>query len=126
MNFKTVNLYASGLFFALFLLLALGPQVLFLLLDVPDGETARFLARRAGVLFLGLGLLAQLTKGTSDSEVIRSISLSFAVAFLGLIILGLFEYWRGFVNFMIFGPIAVELTFAFLYLTIARKEKLSS
>lgn len=88
------------------------PEVIFWLFALPDGEAVRVLAKRAGVLFLGLALVLILTRSHAPNPSRRTIQIAFAVMLCAMALLGFVEWRGGGVGPGIWSAICVELLLA--------------
>lgn len=102
----------SGL---LFLVLLFMPWLVHLLFNIASDPATDLMSRRAGVLFLGLGVIAFQARNAPQSSLRRAISLGFAIMWAGLALLGLMEFSRGLAGLGIWVAIVIETVLAALY-----------
>ena len=69
-----------------------------MLFGIDEHSSALFIGRRAAMLFLGLAVLTWFIRNAGYSESRQAVCLCLAVSMLGLAILGIFEYLRGFAS----------------------------
>ncbi len=100
------------LFFALFINLVWVPDIPFWLFDLQGNEVAEILAKRAGVLFLGLCVLCFAARRSQSPEVQRLIALSVWVAMGGMAVLGIYEFLRGAVGPGMWVAVIIEILIA--------------
>ncbi|WP_412562771.1 hypothetical protein [Thalassobius sp. MITS945101] len=81
---------------------------------LPTDSTVGFVARRAGVMFLGLAVLSIAAMFLQQNRGLAAFALS--VPWLALAVLGSFEHLRGFVGGEIYPAIAIEATLGLLLL----------
>ncbi len=111
---------AASVFFAgLFVVFLFAPQLVYWLLGILGGPDASFIARRAAMLFLGLGVLCWFARKACVSPARSAVCLGVASAMGGLAVLGLFELLREYAGFGILLAIAVELVVAVSFLRFA-------
>ncbi|SFR48178.1 hypothetical protein [Litoreibacter janthinus] len=120
MTFDVVNKLAFAITAALCLVLLFFPAPIYWLFSIDASASADFIARRAAMLFAGFSVLALVTSDTESDEVRQVVSLAFAVSMAGLMILGLFELFRGVAGLGIMLAVAVEAFFAFYYIRFWR------
>jgi hypothetical protein len=82
---------------------------------LPTDSSVGFVARRAGVMFLGLAALSMAAMLLQQNRGLAAMALS--VPWLGLAILGGFEHLRGFVGAEIYPAIAIETTLGLMLLS---------
>lgn len=67
------------------------PQLAYWLFGLPENALGNFLAKRAGILFLGLSLLVFMARDTRSAEVIKLLAASGAVSMGAMALLGFYE-----------------------------------
>ncbi|WP_424972719.1 hypothetical protein [Dinoroseobacter sp. S76] len=97
---------------ALCVTLLCAPEVVFWLFDLAEGDTARVLAKRAGVLFLGLALILFLTRTHAPNPSRRVVQTACAVMLGAMALLGALDWARGAVGAGIWCAIFVEILLA--------------
>ena len=117
-NFRGLSIINAIVSFLLFFTLFLAPQLIFVLFEVEGNTSASFLARRAGLLFLGYALITYFARNAEHSNIRQAIALGMGSAWLSLAVLGALELIRGFVGFGILLAMVAELLLAFAYLSV--------
>lgn len=117
-NFKNVSTVMAVIAFTLFCILLLAPEVIFTLFQVPGNESAYFIARRAALLFLGIGVISWYGRSAAHSESRQAICIGLSASMLALAALGLFEFARGSVGLGIFLAVAAEVLIGGAYFRI--------
>ncbi len=105
------------------LLLFFAPEMIFTLFQVQGNESAFFISRRAGMLFLGIAIFSWLGRNASNSDSRQAICVGMSISMLALAILGVFEFTRNFVGIGIFLAIITELALAIAYFHIWSSHK---
>ncbi|ESP92547.1 MULTISPECIES: hypothetical protein [Pseudoalteromonas] len=118
MQFKTLSVVTATIAGFLFVALLLFPEFMYSLFQIPQTESASFMARRAAILFLTLGILSWLMRNAEHSESRQMVCLSFIIMMFGLAILGTFEYVREYAGVGIGLAIVTELALGFAYLKV--------
>ncbi len=118
LNYRLISLLSSSISFALFMCLLFLPEPIFWLFQIEGSESAYFISRRASILFLGYAVISYFSRFAENSEIRQAIILGYMFLWLGLAVLGLFEFLRAYVGVGIFLAIIAE-TFLFIsYLSI--------
>lgn len=115
-KFSTISILSASVSFVLFVLLLVFPQPIYSLFNVEGNASAYFFTRRAALLFLGLAIIAFLSRNALHSTSRQAICLGIGMTMLTLCLLGAIEYFRGFVGVGIFAAMAGELVIAIGYL----------
>ncbi len=123
MTFRSINLAASLVCIALSAILIFLPELIYFLFSLNGADIGDFLARRAGMLFLGLVTLLYLSRDAKASPTRTAIAAGLAVAFTGLALLGAYEYFRGYAGAGIWLAIITETCFAIAYTYVLRKDQ---
>ncbi|MBQ4836620.1 hypothetical protein [Pseudoalteromonas luteoviolacea] len=118
MQFKTLSIVTAIIAGFLFVALLLFPELMYSLFQIPQTESASFMARRAAILFLTLGILSWLMRNADHAESRKMVCLSFIIMMFGLAGLGAFEYVRGYAGVGIGLAIATELALGLAYLKV--------
>jgi len=85
------------------------------LFQIQGNDLGDFLAKRAGVLFLGLTVLCYYSRNSYTAEVQDLVSLAVGLSMGVMAFLGIFEFTRGTVGSGIFLAVVIESTIAFLF-----------
>jgi len=117
-NFKNVSIATAAVGFSLFFNLLVLPEPLFMLFEIPETESAFFIARRTALLFLGICIMSWAGRNAEHSESRQAISLGLAISMIGLVILGSAEFIRGYVGMGIGLAILPEVLLSAAYLNI--------
>ena len=117
-KFKPLSIFTAVLALTLFLSLLFLPEPIFFIFQIPEADSAFFIARRAAMLFLGIAVLCWLGRGAPNSPLRQSVCMGLAVAMLGLACLGAFEYLRGFAGAGIGLAVITEAIIGAAYLKI--------
>jgi hypothetical protein len=123
-EYKNLSIGFAVLCGVLSFLLFLFPDFILWLFAVDTSEGARFISRRAGILFLGLGVISYASRNADHSVARQAICLGVAVCMILMAILGLFEFVRGFSGIGSFAPIVIEVFFAFGFFQVWRKNRI--
>ncbi len=121
LSFKQINLFTLFVSFTLCLILLAFPEFIYFLFQIDGNETANFMSRRAGFLFLGFAALLFFSKDIVVSELQRPIIICIFLAMIGLATLGIFEFIRGFAGPGIFLAVITEVFIAVNYLLLLKK-----
>ncbi|WP_432448146.1 hypothetical protein [Aliiroseovarius marinus] len=114
-TYRQLSTIAAALCAVLAVVLTFAPGLIYWLFQVGAHESAGFMARRAAMLFVGLGLIAWLGRDAAPSDLRRAICTGFAIMMAGLGLLGTVEFLRGFAGPGIFLAVAAEALFAIAY-----------
>lgn len=112
MNFRSLSIATALLAFTLSACLFFSPALIFTLFGIESNTSAVLIAKRAAMLFLGLGVLSSLARNAPHSELRQVVLASAGVTMLSLALLGLFEYTTGHAGHGILVAVAGELGFA--------------
>ena len=121
MSYRHLTLAASILFGVLCLTLIFLPQIVYWLFEIQGNDLGDFLAKRAGVLFLGLTVLCYCSRKSHTVEVQGLVLLAVGSAMGAMAFLGIFEFIRGTVGAGIFVAVVIEAAIAFLFFAYRRK-----
>jgi len=128
--YQIVSYLTAALYFYLFVMLLFFPGSFLNDIGIKTTESAEFLARRAAMLMLGFAVLAFFGRKTSFSPARQVMALAISVNMAGFALMGLFEFWRGFVNAGILTAVTIESILAASYflfwLTAKRAEFLEN
>ncbi len=116
MTFRQLCLSVSTVFFILCLTLAVTPHIIYWLFDIDSNDLGDFLAKRAGVLFLGLSLLCFHARASTSDEVRSLVSFAVGSSMAAMAVLGVYEFSRATVGAGIWVAITAEATIAALFL----------
>jgi hypothetical protein len=114
-TYQIVSYLTSALYFYLFVMLLFFPSSFLNDIGIKTTESADFLARRAAMLMLGFAILAFFGRKTSISPARQVMALAISVNMAGFALMGLFEFWRGFVNAGILTAVTIESFVAVAY-----------
>lgn len=103
---------AMFLFLALSLILVTYPQLVYFLFSLSQNGAADLLAKRAGALFLGFGVLCFLAQRSLNWETKRIVLVSIGTAMCAMALLGIYELLRGNVGIGILFAIVTESAIA--------------
>ena len=115
MSYRRTTTITSLIFITLFVALVLFPQVIYWLFNLQQNDVSDFLAKRAGMLFLGLAILCFYSRNTSSMEVEKLVSLSIATSMTAMAVLGIFEFLRGNAGPGIMVAVFAELVIALFF-----------
>lgn len=121
--FKKISIAAALLFFTLSALMIFYPPLIYWLFALETHAIGDFLAKRAGVLFFGLGLVSFLTRNIEDKVVQGIISISFGSMMLLMAGMGIYEFARGYAGIGIWFANLTEIGFGAAYLMMWRRTK---
>ena len=118
-SLRILLILSSALQVFLFTQLVMTPSDIVTGFGIPASESADMIARRAGVLFLGMALVGLITAWRAQSTML--VSLSAIIAFFWAAMAGetFFEWNRGFANNGAIMPLIIEIAFALLIATFA-------
>ena len=123
MTFRSINQAASLLCAILSVALIFLPELIYFLFNITGDAVGNFLAKRAGMLFLGLATLLYFSRNIEASSARSAISLGLVVAMGGLALLGAYEYFRGYAGIGIWLAIITETTFAIGYALVLLSDR---
>jgi len=115
MSYRRTTTITSLIFITLFVALVLFPKVIYWLFNLQQNDVSDFLAKRAGMLFLGLAILCFYSRNTSSMEVEKLVSLSIATSMTAMAVLGVFEFLRGNAGPGIMVAVFAELVIALFF-----------
>lgn len=95
MDFRAMSVVAAGLCVALVVTLLVMPGLVFWLFGVGDDPVGGFMARRAAMLFLGLGIILWSCRLVPPGPAQSGICLGLCLSMGGLAVLGTAEWLRG-------------------------------
>lgn len=114
-SFRNLNIATTVIASLLFLILLCTPNIAWWLFGIEGGESADFVARRTAMLFAGIAALCWFTRNTPAGAAQSGIAKGLALAMIGLVMLGLSEWLRGFAGIGILLAVVTELTLAVGY-----------
>ncbi len=117
-EFKKLSSITAIITFTLFLLLLFIPEIIFLLFQVQENESAFFISRRAAMLFLGIAVFSWVGRNALHSESRQAICIGMSISMSAMAMLGLFELARNFVGFGILPAVVTEALLAVAYYKI--------
>ena len=123
MTFRSINQAASLLCAILSVALIFLPELIYFLFNITGDAVGNFLAKRAGMLFLGLATLLYFSRNIEASSARSAISLGLVVAMGGLALLGAYEYFRGYAGIGMWLAIITETTFAIGYALVLLSDR---
>ncbi len=116
MSFRSLSTAAAVLCFLLSACLLFLPEIVYRLFAMVQTDTSDLLAKRAAMLFLGLGTVNLLIRTAPPSEARRAVSAGMAVAMAGLACMGVFEFVRGHAGPGIWFAVVIEVAFGGAFL----------
>lgn len=122
-SYKNICSFTAVLTATLCITLIAVPEVIYWLFSLQANDVASFLAKRAGVLFLGFSVLCFLSRSSSNDEVQRLVSASIVSAMVAMALLGIYELLRGNAGLGILIAILVEAAIAILFTRILIQAK---
>lgn len=123
MSYRQVSTFVAFLFFVLFVTLVLLPEIVYWLFRLQEYEIGNFLAKRAGVLFLGLSILCFYSRNTKSIEVENTVALAVGTAMGAMALLGVYELVRGNAGPGILIAVFVEILIAALFSQLLFKNR---
>ena len=124
MSFRNVSSTAAFIFLALCITLIAFPEIIYWLFSLQGNELGNFLAKRAGLLFLGLSILCFLSRNSTSSEVKFIVSASVGSAMGLMAVLGIYELANGIVGTGILIPVLIETVISALFFRIWMQTRL--
>ncbi len=118
MGFKILSTVMASIAFVLFGCLLIVPEPIFILFQIPNDESAFFIARRAAMLFVGIAILSWLGRHAGHSLLRQAVCIGLGVSMLGLAILGTIEYLRGYASMGIGLAVLAEIVLGVSYLRV--------
>lgn len=115
MPYRSLSIAVSILFGALCITLIVLPELIYWMFQLQGNSLGDFLAKRAGVLFLGLSVLCYHSRNTRSAEIQRLVSLTIALTMAAMAFMGALEFFKGVVGAGIFVAIIVELGIALMF-----------
>lgn len=126
MSYRQVSTFVAFLFFVLFVTLVLLPEIVYWLFRLQEYEIGNFLAKRAGVLFLGLSMLCFYSRNTKSIEVENTVALAVGTAMGAMALLGVYELVRGNAGPGILVAVFVEILIAALFSQLLFKNRIAA
>lgn len=117
-RFKRISSFTAVLAFALFALLLIAPEFIFLLFGISGSESASFISRRAAMLFLGISVLTWFGRDAGHSDLRQAVCIGLAGSMCGLAVLGSAEFARGYAGAGIWPAIITEMALGVAYAKI--------
>lgn len=118
MSFRLVASIVGVLFLVLSAVLILIPEVIYWLFEQDGNRLGDFLAKRAGVLFIGFSVFCLASRNTVSPEVVGIVALSIGTAMSAMAGLGFYEFINGNAGPGIMIAIVVEVIIAALFLRL--------
>ena len=115
MTYRFLSLALGTVATALFGALLFLPDVLLGVFAVDGTASAIFVARRTAMLFVGYAMLGFGLASVTDRTVQRTTAAAYTLTMLGLVILGIYEFGRGFAGTGIFLAVFTELFFTVFF-----------
>jgi len=122
-NFKTTSALNAIVLFLLFSALLIFPKIIFVLFQIPENDSAFFIARRAAMLFLGLAVITWTGRHASHSSLRQSVCAGLSTTMFALALLGVCEFIRGLAGPGILLAVIGELFLGGLYINIWLKKR---
>ncbi|SLN73753.1 hypothetical protein ROJ8625_03979 [Roseivivax jejudonensis] len=113
-DFRTTCQIHAAIFAALFAIYMLAPGLSFIAFDLGAPPEARFVARRAGIILLGVAAIAFLARGLPPSPARQAIVVGLIVIWGGLAAFGATAILRGVVGWTAWGTVVVEAVLAII------------
>ncbi len=123
MTYKHVSISVGSVFALLAMVLIFVPEIIYWLFQVAQNETADFLAKRAGVLFIGFATLLIVSRNAKASPARTAICVALSVSMFAMAALGIYEYGRGFAGIGIWVAILTEVVIVSAFLYVDRSER---
>lgn len=117
-NFKILSVVTAFICFVLCITLMFYPEIIFLLFDIEQNNSAFFICRRSAILFLGVSVYTWSGRSAAHSQSRQAICIGLAVSMFALALLGMAEYNRGYVSSGIMLAVITESVLAFFYFKI--------
>lgn len=114
-DFRTTCHVHAAVFAALFLAYLLLPGLPLLAFGIDGTPGAQFVARRAGILMLGLAVMLMLLRNQPPSEARQAVAIALVVTWAGLAIFGAQAILRGVASWTGWGTVVVEVVLAALF-----------
>lgn len=124
-SYKILSLCAATLWMVLSVCLLLVPDFIYWIFGIVGNDTADLMSKRAAMLFLGLSILAFMSRDEPTSTLRQSLIIAFGASMFGLMCIGIFEFIRGEAGFGIWLAILVEMSFSICYFFLWRKAQSS-
>jgi hypothetical protein len=109
MSFQKLSSMVAIIFLILCVTLVVAPSIIYWLFGLEENTTGDFLAKRAGMLFLGLAVMCLLARRSQNIEVLQIVASTVGVAMGTMAMLGIFEFARGTSGAGIWVAIVAEL-----------------
>ena len=117
-DFKPLSTVTAIITFTLFLCLLIVPEMIFILFQIEESESAFFISRRAAMLFLGISIFSWLGRNAVHSISRQSICIGLAISMFGLAVLGSVEFLRGYAGVGVGLAVVTELLLGIAYTNI--------
>lgn len=121
MSFHSICSGVALLFLSLCVTLVALPEIVYWLFSLQGNDLGDFLAKRAGMLFLGLSVLCFLSRNSTNSEVKRIVAASIGAAMGAMALLGIYELVRGNAGLGILAAIFIEIAITALFMPFWRQ-----
>ena len=118
-SFRLICIAASILSLTLATALIVYPALIYLIFSMEGSSGADIISRRAGMLFIGLGVVCWRLRNV-EGEARTGLATGMTAAMVGLAVVGGFEFYRGAVGPGIFLAMTAETALAALFLRHAR------
>jgi len=114
-TFRQLSFAVSVLYIVLAASLIFAPNLIYWIFGLTSHASTDVLSRRAGMLFLGLSVIAFLGRSAKDSQHTQAFLFGTCVSMTGLIGVGIFEWLRANVGPGIWFAITIEAIVLFFF-----------
>ncbi len=121
LSFRSLAIFAAVICFALAGTWLLAPSLLPDIWAVAYSYPVGLIGRRAGALFLGVGVMFTLARTAQPSQSRTALVVGLSISCLTLAALGIFEFATGHAGVGIFSAVVVEVALAVLFLFSERR-----
>ncbi len=115
MSYRYLCIVFASLFFILCGTLIFLPGIVYWLFNIQGNALGDFLAKRAGILFLGFSILCFYSRNSQSKEVRQIVALSVGSAMGAMAVLGVYELFRGNAGPGILVAVVIEMTISILF-----------
>ncbi len=119
LSFRSLSILSSGFALATFIILLAYPSLIYLMFGIEGGASADVMSRRAGVLFLSVGVILWRLRNLDEGSSGAGLAFGMLVFMTGFVILGLVEFALGNVGPGILVAVVTEGIIGGMYLKYA-------
>ena len=122
-SYRILSLAMMAVCITLALILLTYPDAIYWLFGIEGNDVADFISRRAVMFLIGFAVMCYASRDAEPSTGRRAIVLGMLMAMVGLAVLGIVEFARGFAGIGILVAVVGELVLAAGYFAVWQSDK---